>query len=195
MHKFKLKRGSWIKCAWFNHVSLSLKELSSCLKLNIQIPLSLLSDGEKLWYFKLRQFHLIEFRVWKGKGLWPRISKIQGLEYQSLFQGLSFFVPDSVSKRIKYKICFKFRDGSLVRFKHVLKFLRGSFHSFMGLTVMCKNCILKNIYRKLDHQCINNTPDNGDEVESIPWLSKVTLEIKQYYSKIYELCIITIKGL
>ena len=69
------------------------------------------------------------------------------------------------------------------------------FHSFVGLTVLWENCIMKNIYRKLDHQCINNTPDNGDKVESVPGLSKVTLEIKQYYSKIYELCIITIKGL
>ena len=59
---------------------------------NFLIPLSLQFDGVHIWYFKLRLFNITAFIVWNIKGLRDWVAKLQGLEYQSLWQKLNSFV-------------------------------------------------------------------------------------------------------
>ena len=57
--------------------------------LNFPIPISWQPDGVNLWFFKFRLFDLT---VWNIKGLCYLVSKIKGLENQSLWQELDSLV-------------------------------------------------------------------------------------------------------
>jgi len=66
------------------------KELSLCHKHKFFIPISLHSDNVNVWYFKLWIFNITGIILWNILCL--RHPQILGIESQSLWQRLNFFI-------------------------------------------------------------------------------------------------------
>ena len=92
----KAAKFSYIIKSIFIHASFgclnSVRNWTFATNKNFLIPISLISDGLHLWYFKLKLIKPTEFIVSKSTNLGFKLARIYELENQSLWQKLNSFM-------------------------------------------------------------------------------------------------------